>query len=119
MPPKRTQHYRHLPAFILLALAEGPGHGGAVLSLLTSRMPCVRPDSAAVYRTLQQLEEAGEVSAAWDTSGSGPARKRYELTTVGWCRLDHWREEIEMRVASLTHFLDTHRALTERRRRDG
>ena len=111
MPPKRKQQYRHLPAFILLALAEGPIHGGAILHVLTGRMPLFKPDSAAIYRTLQQLETDGEVVAQWDTSGSGPARKRYELTAAGWDKLKFWREDIEMRIANLQYFLTTYQAL--------
>ncbi len=115
MPPKRKQQYRHLPAFILLALAEGPIHGGAILSILTARMPLFRPDSAAIYRTLQQLEQDGEVSSAWDTSNSGPARKLYHLTAAGWKKLDDWRDDIEMRIANLQYFLKTYRTVKNSR----
>lgn len=111
MSHKRKQHYRHLPAFILLALAERPIHGGAILSTLTERMPLFKPDSAAIYRTLQQLEEDGEVTSEWDTSNSGPARKLYHLTTVGWEKLDCWREDIEMRIANLQYFVTTYHTI--------
>ena len=111
MTPRRRQQSRHLPAFILLALAEEPLHGGAILSALSRRMPRLKPDGAAVYRTLQQLEEDGEVVSEWDTSASGPARKRYELTKAGWKKLDAWREDIEMRLANLQSFLDRYEAL--------
>lgn len=108
---RARQHYRHLPAFILLALAEGPVHGGAILATLADRMPLCRPDSAAVYRTLQQLERDAEVSSMWDTSKSGPARKMYRLTDAGWEKLGKWREEIEVRMANLQYFLETYRTL--------
>ncbi|QWV94237.1 helix-turn-helix transcriptional regulator [Geomonas oryzisoli] len=108
MPPKRKQQYRHLPAFILLALAQEPSHGGAVMNLLSQRMPLFRPDSAAVYRTLQQLEEEGQVASSWDTSGSGPARRVYRITEAGWHKLDGWREDIEARLAHLNYFLQTY-----------
>ena len=108
---KCRHQYRHLPAFILLALAKGPIHGGAILTVLSERMPLLKPDSAAIYRTLQQLEQDGEVVAQWDTSGSGPARKRYQLTAVGWERLDYWRDDIKMRIANLQQFLETYQTL--------
>lgn len=111
MPPRRKQQYRHLPAFILLALAEGPIHGGAILTVLTERMPLFKPDSAAIYRTLQQLEQDAEVASCWDTSKSGPARKMYQLTEKGWRKLDEWREDIEMRMANLQYFLRSYREL--------
>ncbi|WP_136523423.1 PadR family transcriptional regulator [Geomonas ferrireducens] len=113
MAPK-TKQQRHLPAFVLLLLAEGEKHGGAILTELSQRMPGCRPDSAALYRTLQQLEEAGETVSTWDTSGSGPARRVYRITDVGWERLGFWRHDIEMRLANLQYFLETYRALEKR-----
>lgn len=47
-------------------------------------------DSTTVYRTLRQLEKAGLVSSFWDTSESGPARRRYSLTKAGETFLDLW-----------------------------
>jgi poly-beta-hydroxybutyrate-responsive repressor len=47
-------------------------------------------DSTTVYRTLRQLERAGLVSSFWDTSESGPARRRYSLTRSGEAFLDMW-----------------------------
>lgn len=114
--PERKQQYRHLPAFILLALAEGPIHGGAILTALSKRMPLFKPDSAAVYRTLKQLEEGGEVVSNWDTSKSGPARRIYALTPAGWENLDSWRKDIEMRMEHLKYFLDTFSELRSLRR---
>ena len=105
MSPKRKQQYRHLPAFILLALAEGPIHGGAIHTVLTKKMPVFKTDTGAVYRALQQLERDGEVESAWDTSNPGPARKVYQLTPAGWERLDHWKQDIEMRMENLQYFL--------------
>lgn len=49
-------------------------------------------DSTTVYRTLRQLEKAGLVSSFWDTSESGPARRRYSLTKAGEAFLDVWYE---------------------------
>jgi len=47
-------------------------------------------DSTTVYRTLRQLERAGLVSSFWDTSESGPARRRYSLTAAGETFLNLW-----------------------------
>lgn len=114
MAPKRAQQYRHLPAFILLALAERPVHGSAIHSVLMERME-LRPDTGAIYRTLQQLEQDGEVISEWDTSGSGPAKKVYQLTPVGWEKLEQWRQDIEKRVANLQYFLKMYQSLKESR----
>lgn len=47
-------------------------------------------DSTTVYRTLRHLEKTGLVSSFWDTSESGPARRRYSLTRAGETFLDLW-----------------------------
>jgi PadR family transcriptional regulator PadR len=97
---------RHLPAFILLSLMEGPLHGHAIRAALVERFPGYKADPGATYRTLQSLEEAGEVAFHWDTDSRGPARKVYTLTPLGWERLEFWRSDIERRLASLQIFLD-------------
>jgi PadR family transcriptional regulator PadR len=111
MPEKRKQQYRHLPAFILLALAEGPIHGGAIHTALMERMPNYKSDTGAVYRTLQQLERDKEVKSTWDTSNPGPAKKIYQLTPLGWEKLGDWRKDIEMRIENLNYFLSTYRQI--------
>lgn len=111
MEGKAKRQYRHLPAFILLALAEGPLHGGAINTLLINRMPAYSGDTGAVYRTLQQLEKDGAVAASWDTARSGPAIKIYEITPEGWRKLSLWKEDIEKRIANLSYFLEGYEKL--------
>jgi PadR family transcriptional regulator, regulatory protein PadR len=80
-------------------------HGGAVQSALNQRLPSLRADSAAVYRTLKQLEKDGEVRSSWVTAESGPAIRVYTLTPVGWEKLDHWRVDVAERLENLNHFM--------------
>ena len=115
MPPKQRRQTRHLPAFVLLALAQGPSHGGAIHSALQERLPGLKVDTAAVYRTLQTLEAEGELSAAWDTAAPGPARKVYSITRAGRLRLDAWREDILHRLEALRGFLDDYDKLPPER----
>ena len=109
MPRTEKRTYRHLPAFVLLMLTDGPLHGGAVHAALLERMPEFKADTGAVYRTLLRLEKDGEVRAEWDTSIRGPARRIYRLTPAGWQKLDVWKQDIEHRIANLQHFLDGYR----------
>lgn len=104
--PAAHRHARHLPAFILLALTEGPQHGHAIRAALHERVTDFKGDPGAIYRTLQTLEAAGEVKAHWDTGTRGPARKVYELTPEGWERLGFWEEDIRKRLGFLQGFLD-------------
>lgn len=109
MQGKKLKGYRHLPAFVLLAVAREPGHGAAVWARLREMLPLQGVDSGAVYRTLAALEADGEVAGSWDTSGRGPAKKIYTLTPAGWERLDFWREDIAYRIRLLETFLDAAR----------
>ena len=106
MPSGTHRQSRHLPAFILLVLAEGPLHGHAIRSVLVKRFHGHKADPGALYRTLQALEEAGEVTFHWDTQSRGPARKVYALTPAGWERLEYWKGEIENRLGTLRTFLE-------------
>jgi DNA-binding PadR family transcriptional regulator len=113
--PQSNRQSRHLPAFILLALADGPLHGHAIRAALHLRIPGFKSDPGAIYRTLQALEADGEVSFQWHTEASGPARKVYRLTGLGWERLGYWEADIRQRMAFLNAFLDG----LERARRNG
>lgn len=113
MAPRQS---RHLPAFLLLALAEGPKHGHALRADLAERFPGYTADAGATYRALQALEEAGDLSFEWDTESRGPARKVYTLTDQGWAQLEHWRKDMEGRVAILQDFLaQLHHAKAKRK----
>lgn len=104
--PASSRQSRHLPAFILLALTEGPLHGHAIRSALQEDLPGYKADPGATYRTLQALEEAGDVTFHWDTNSRGPARKIYTLAPSGWERLEQWRADIEKRMRFLQTFLE-------------
>ncbi|MDR3641982.1 MAG: PadR family transcriptional regulator [Humidesulfovibrio sp.] len=112
MPQKQCRQTRHLPAFILLVVAEAPLHGGGIHTALMERLPGLKPDTGAIYRTLQALEAEGELSFAWDTSNPGPARKVYRLTPKGWERLAVWKGEIEHRLSLLQGFLSAYDRLS-------
>ena len=58
-------------------------------------------DSAAVYRTLRQLEASGLVASFWDTSESGPARRMYSLTAAGELFLQSWANVMQAYQAVL------------------
>ncbi|MEJ2623005.1 MAG: helix-turn-helix transcriptional regulator [Pseudolabrys sp.] len=109
------QQSRHLPAFVLLLLAETPTHGGALQSALNQRFPSLKADSAAVYRTLKQLEKDGEVGSSWITANSGPAVRVYTLTPLGWEQLEFWRGDIAERMQNFDRFIAVHEGLKSAR----
>ena len=109
---KKGQTHRHTPAFILLFLAKENLYGGALLSKMESQLPSYTPDSAAVYRALQDLEEEGAVKAYWETDISGPARKWYEITEIGFEKLAEFKEDIMMRKRNLEFFLQSYEEIS-------
>ena len=115
-PAPTGRQHRHLPAFILLSIAHGPTHGGAIHTALCQRLPGYKSDSAAIYRTLQSLENAGDIEAQWDTSQPGPARKVYRITDAGWEKLEVFKSDIEWRLGLLQAFLDAYKPLASKRR---
>ena len=110
----QRQQSRHLPAFILLMLAETPMHGGALQAALNDRLPRLKADSAAVYRALQQMQKDGELQSEWNTEGAGPAIRVYRLTAAGWEKLGFWLEDVGGRLSDLQYFVAAATALLER-----
>jgi len=67
--------------------------------------PKAKPDPAMVYRTLRYLEKEGFVLSKWDTKGTGPAKRIYELTQKGYGLLHLWAKSITTRKQVLEKFL--------------
>lgn len=89
-------------AWILLALAHGPAHGYELLD----RLGPEPLDPGFLYRTLRAMEEAQLVQSTWDTSGTGPARRVYTLTDLGWDELRTWAVHLRRLRAQLDQFLE-------------
>ncbi len=63
-------------------------------------------ERGAVYRTLRTLEENGNVVSTWDVSGSGPARRQYQLTENGVFHLQEWVEVMGKMAEGMRHFVE-------------
>jgi DNA-binding PadR family transcriptional regulator len=96
---------RHSPAFVLLALTRGPSYGLEILEFLQASLPMNPFDGAAVYRTLRLLERQGAVSGAWERR-EGARRRWYRLTGKGSRLLDAFEDDVRLRLANLSFFLD-------------
>jgi len=103
---------RHLPAFILLFLAEQDAHGGWLWNRISDIMPDHQEiDSGAVYRVLRDLEERDCVTSYWNTRDVGPAKRLYHITTDGIAELQLWYDDICLRKKNLEYFIDQYRSL--------
>lgn len=110
----RGRKNRHLPAFILLFLADKDAHGGSLWSQISSMMPDHQDiDSGAVYRVLRDLEERGCVTSYWNTEDSGPAKRIYHVTEHGMEELQMCYTDICVRKKNLEYFIEQYQNLVE------
>ena len=58
-----------------------------------------------IYRHLRQLEEDGLVRSEWETEGSGPAKRVYQITEDGIQILAVWVEYMEGQAEKLNKFV--------------
>ena len=97
-------HHRWREPFVLALLAGGAAHGyGIVGELSQLGITTGAVDVGQVYRTLRDLEEAGQVRSSWLT-GTGPARRDYELTEAGLVALDEWAAVMKERARLVAEF---------------
>ncbi len=97
-------HHRWMAPFVLAILAGGSAHGYAILGELQQLgITTGSVDVGQVYRTLRDLEVGGQVRSAWAT-GTGPARRDYELTDVGFAALDEWAAVMQERGRLVAEF---------------
>jgi PadR family transcriptional regulator, regulatory protein PadR len=97
-------HHRWIEPFVLMALASGAAHGYAVIGLLTEvGMSEAALDVGQVYRTLRDLEQAGQITSTWAT-GTGPARRDYTITELGSRAVDEWAAVMKERGRLIAEF---------------
>ena len=91
-----------LDSMVLAVVSAEPAHGYKIAA--TIRDEVVDLAGASLYPVLKKLEADGCLKADWDSSGSGPARKVYSITSVGMKRLGEdvaeWRS-IRSRIDGL------------------
>jgi PadR family transcriptional regulator, regulatory protein PadR len=90
---KLVQRRAFLRSWLLLLVAESPGHGYELADRLNQwgfDLPGPRP----VYRELRALEESGLAQTIWAAPQSGPAPRVYALTERGRAALDQAAQEL-------------------------
>jgi DNA-binding PadR family transcriptional regulator len=102
---KKLNYGRHLPAFILLLLANESNYGSMLLNKMEESIPFFKADAPAVYRALNELENLGAVKSQWDTSAPGAAKKYYEIADEGYEMLKQFKVDIEERKKNFDFFL--------------
>lgn len=91
----------------MLLLLEAPCHGYEIIAKLPDLGFSQSPiGPGAVYRTLRHMEENDFVESVWDVSGSGPAKRRYTITTEGCEHLALWADMLAQRRKAIAAFLE-------------
>ncbi|MEX0974041.1 MAG: helix-turn-helix transcriptional regulator [Bacillota bacterium] len=97
---------RFIEPSLLLLLLERPAHGYDLISRLQDFGFGEGQDPGMIYRNLRRLEDQRMIRSEWDTTGSGPARRFYEVTPEGRELIKAWTDTIRLNIATLNTFLD-------------
>lgn len=90
---------------MLVLLTQGGRHGYAIMGELEQMgVTSGSIDVGQVYRTLRDLEAAGQVRSAWSTDPVGPQRREYELTEAGFGALEEWAAVMKDRARLINVF---------------
>jgi PadR family transcriptional regulator len=97
--------HRWMEPFVLVLLACGGTHGYAITTRLEALGITGGPvDVGQVYRTLRDLESAGQVTSSWSAEQVGPQRRDYRLTAAGYAALDEWAAVMKERARLIAEF---------------
>jgi PadR family transcriptional regulator PadR len=97
--------HRWMEPFVLVLLAGGRAHGYSVTAQLEEMGITGGPvDIGQVYRTLRDLEAAGQVTSSWSNEPVGPQRRDYELTQEGYAAIDAWAAVMKERARLIAEF---------------
>ena len=94
---------------ILALLAEGGLHGYDIVQR-AAKLPTLRgsrPDPTGVYRLLRAMSRRGLLTASWDASEKGPAKRCYQLTPAGRECLAAWVNTLRAYRHALDEMLKT------------
>jgi poly-beta-hydroxybutyrate-responsive repressor len=103
---------------LLLLLRERSDHGYDLVNRLRE-LYASDGDAGAVYRALRGLERQGLVRSTWQTSGNGPARRTYQVTSLGIASLERQAEILEETHRALHLFRERYARLPAPERRPG
>lgn len=104
--PVSKKAERYIQPSILLALKGKTSYGYELIHEI-SQFGFVEGQAppGMVYRHLRELEENGLVSSEWQTTGTGPAKRIYQITSEGLEVLNFWIGYMETQADRLLNFV--------------
>ena len=101
---------RYIRASILLALKIKSSYGYELIQEIP-RFGFIEGQAppGMIYRHLRDLEEDGLVASQWETQGTGPAKRVYQLTEEGMEALESWIQYMDNQAQRLSRFVQAYR----------
>ncbi len=105
-PPSRGKQERYVQPSILMSLYLTDSYGYELIQniqnfgFIQGQAP-----PGMIYRHLRQLEEDRLVRSEWETDGSGPAKRVYQITEDGKQVLALWVAHMEGQAKKLEEFV--------------
>jgi PadR family transcriptional regulator PadR len=98
---------RYIQPSILLGLLLGASYGYELIQNL-QRFGFVEGQAppGMIYRHLRQLEQDGLVFSEWETEGTGPAKRMYNITEEGKEVLAIWIDYMKKQAKNLNAFVN-------------
>lgn len=93
--------------YLLLGISMQRAHGYLLEEYLRG-IGFVGLEASTLYRTLRQLEKDGLLASSWEPGPTGPARRIYSLTDLGYAWLDNWANALELYRGMIDHFFATY-----------
>jgi PadR family transcriptional regulator, regulatory protein PadR len=108
----RGKQERYIQPSILLGLYMKPSYGYELIQGI-QRFGFVEGHAppGMIYRHLRQMEEEGLVTSEWQTEGTGPAKRVYQITPEGKEILILWTHYMERQAKNLGQFIEQFRQL--------
>lgn len=105
--PGSKKPERYIQPSILLALQIKPSYGYELIQEI-SQFGFIEGQAppGMIYRHLRELEDNGLVSSQWETDGSGPAKRVYQMTSEGGEVLEYWIAYMNSQAEKLLKFID-------------
>ena len=106
---------RYIQASILISLKIKPSYGYELIQEI-SRFGFIEGQVAPgmIYRHLRELEENGLVFSEWETDGTGPAKRVYQLTMEGMEVLGYWIEYMTKQADNLSRFVEMYQEIIKK-----
>jgi len=98
---------RYIQPSILMALKNKPSYGYELIQVICQfGFVAGQAPPGMIYRHLRDLEANGLVASEWETEGTGPAKRVYQLTEEGNQVLDYWIIYMQKQAQKLLSFVE-------------